>query len=61
MRLIVDWTVLGPALALLLPPIGLLHGRHTRFRSLARDWTGQWSFFFKQPHHLADLVRAAIG
>lgn len=61
MRLIVDWTLFGPALALLLLPIGLFHGRHTRFRSLSRDWSGQWSLFFKQPHHFADLLRAAAG
>lgn len=61
MRLIVDWPFFGPALALLLFPIGLFHGRRTRFRSLSRDWSGQWSLFFTQPHHLADLLRAAAG
>lgn len=61
MRLIVDWALFGPALALLLLPIGLFHGRRTRFRSLSRDWSGQWSQFFAQPHHFADVLRAAAG
>ncbi len=61
MRVIVDWVVFGPALALLLLPIGLFHGRRTRFRALSRDWSGQWSLFFTQPHHCADLLRAAAG
>lgn len=61
MRLLVDWAAFGPALALLLLPIGLFHGKRTRFRSLSRDWSGQWSLFFTQPHHFADLLRAAAG
>ncbi len=59
--MIIDWSYFGPALFLLLLPIGLLHGKRTRHRGLTRDWSGQWSLYFTHPHHLFDLLRGAGG
>src|SRR5262245_55202602 len=59
--MLIDWSYFGPALALLLLPIGLFHGKNSRHRGLTRDWSGQWGLFFTLPHHTIDLLPAGAG
>ncbi|MBI5692433.1 MAG: hypothetical protein HZC55_20310 [Verrucomicrobia bacterium] len=56
-----DWARIAPALLLLLPPVGLFHGRKVHLRALSRDWEGYWRRTFALPLHYLDLVRGAAG
>ena len=57
----IDWRTFAPALLLLLPPIGLFHGKKVRFRPIARDWTDHWPLILNLGLHWIDLCRAALG
>lgn len=59
--MLIDWLKFIIALLLLLPPVALLHGKHTRYRALMRDWHGYWGRTFSDGSHAIDLVRAALG
>lgn len=57
----VDWPRLLLALALLLTPVGLLHGRQVHYRPVSRDWDGHWLRTLLLWTHAFDLLRAAAG
>jgi hypothetical protein len=61
MLLAIDWLRLAAASLLLLPPMGLLHGRRVEHRLAARDWDGYWQRAFFLPAHAVDFLRAAAG
>ncbi|MFM9029075.1 MAG: hypothetical protein ACKOTF_00020 [Opitutaceae bacterium] len=57
----IDWLKLLGALALLLTPSAIFHGRCVHHRDLTRDWDGYWGRTLKLWTHSFDLVRAIIG
>lgn len=59
--MIIDWSKLLPALLFLLLPIGLFHGKKTRFRAIERDWDQHWPQILTLGLHWIDLVRAFAG
>ena len=59
--MIIDWTNFGPALALLLTPIVLFHGKKIRYRSASRDWDTHWPQILTLGLHFIDAGRAALG
>lgn len=59
--MIIVWSKLIPALLLLLVPIGLFHGRKTRFRAIQRDWDQHWPQILTLGSHWIDLSRAIVG
>jgi len=59
--MLIDWPRLILALVLLLPPIGLFHGKKVCYRAMMRDWDGYWLRTLTLPYHVIDFVRAAAG
>lgn len=59
--MIIDWLKFAPALAFLLVPIGLFHGKKVRFRPITRDWADHWGQILTFGLHWIDLGRAIIG
>jgi hypothetical protein len=57
----IDWLKLLGALALLLTPSAVFHGRGVHHRDLSRDWDGYWGRTLKLWTHGFDLVRALAG
>ena len=59
--MIIDWVKFAPALLLILLPIGLFHGKKTRFRYISREWDDHWPQILTLGLHWIDLGRAIIG
>jgi len=57
----IDWLKLLGALALLLTPSAVFHGRGVHHRDLTRDWNGYWGRTLKLWTHGFDLIRAFAG
>ena len=57
----IDWLKLLGALALLLTPSAVFHGRGVHHRDLTRDWDGYWGRTLKLWTHGFDLIRAFAG
>lgn len=57
----IDWIKLLGALALLLTPAAVFHGRRVHHRDLTRDWDGYWGRTLKLWTHSFDLLRAFAG
>ncbi|MEY4005900.1 MAG: hypothetical protein RLZZ221_1996 [Verrucomicrobiota bacterium] len=57
----IDWLKLLGALALLLTPSAVFHGRGVHHRDLTRDWDGYWGRTLRLWTHGFDLVRAFAG
>jgi len=59
--MIIDWLKFGSALALLLVPISLFHGKDVRYLDISRDWEGHWPRILTLGLHTIDAGRAALG
>lgn len=59
--MVIDWLRFGPALALLLIPISIFHGKKVRYLSLTRDWDRHWTRILALGLHAIDAGRAALG
>ena len=57
----IDWLKFLGALALLLTPSAVFHGRGVHHRDLTRDWDGYWGRTLKLWTHGFDLVRSLAG
>ena len=57
----IDWLKFLGALALLLTPSAVFHGRGVHHRDLTRDWNGYWGRTLKLWTHGFDLIRAFAG